>query len=862
MTMLRIRHLLLFGLLAIGANLSDEFAIGGQVDPIFRQSTTLSSPAEFDLVRRSIRISSIQGSNDQHYSHTTDWPDQFIRDEWANDGHITSISQADGHWTVFMSKHTGINRQAWATRSDFQTAFHYAQTAWDRPVTEITYRDGTWAVAASDIAGLTDQVFVVQASFPDDFINSKQSEGYYISDIAYGSREWAIVLSKIASFGDQVYHRSGTFPADFVKSNWRNGYYITEVGFGESQWIVVMTKLGSGEQTWLLGHNWQEVSFHAEFPVEEIETAWNHGLQVLDLINDSDNYILVTTTDLSGVIGAPPPTGGVLDTTIIASSSGSVTFSADIFAVGSDLQSLSLDRDDLSICPAETRFLFEQSSAPSYYQQTNKGPYSATFLFDQSGSITDTDPADIRIDAAKMFLNSMSTGDEVGLLSFSGSSTNRHTDVHNRNFTTDSTGFDPAFDYLARSEGGGTPLYDAVINAVAYTADGASNQNRAVIVFTDGRDTTSTSTIYDAIDYANSRHTPLHTIALSDGVNIEVLSNMARQTGGSFAKASDVRQLISHFGVLGRYLSGTGTFNRTEWRITPHEGGTFSFDEGDILTSCIAIAVSGGRSIEVPFSVEFDGGRPGLVSELADWLTQVSVDGRSGTWNTGRVPAVSGGPQIDVTANTTVVNGGTSDVVVQTSGSLQSLIIAEADSTRGYYEVPVMASTVTLQLELAQDISVPSLNLTFAGRGESNSVGPYTTYEFDVVTVGTGDVQVTLSWNVDSDVDLHVVDPNGEEIYYGNRSSVSGGELDLDSNAGCSIDGVRNENITWPTGAAPEGTYTVRVDYWSSCGVESTNYTVRVNNGGESRVFSGTFTGLGNFGGAGDGREVASFERR
>ena len=131
--------------------------------------------------------------------------------------------------------------------------------------------------------------------------------------------------------------------------------------------------------------------------------------------------------------------------------------------------------------------MFEQTTDPAYYQQANKGPYSVTFLFDQSGSITDTDPSDVRIDAAKIFMGSMSSSDEVGLLSFSGSQTYSHEDVHGRRFTRDPAGFDPAFGYLANSEGGGTPLYDAVISAVDYTLGGAVNRNRAVLVFTDGR---------------------------------------------------------------------------------------------------------------------------------------------------------------------------------------------------------------------------------------------------------------------------------------------------------------------------------------------------------------------------------------
>ena len=56
-----------------------------------------------------------------------------------------------------------------------------------------------------------------------------------------------------------------------------------------------------------------------------------------------------------------------------------------------------------------------------------------------------------------------------------------------------------------------------------------------------------------------------------------------------------------------------------------------------------------------------------------------------------------------------------------------------------------------------------------------------------VTTVGTGDVQVSVSWDVSNDIDLHVVDPNGFEIYWDDDTSPEGGTLDLDSNAGCAV---------------------------------------------------------------------------
>jgi hypothetical protein len=128
-----------------------------------------------------------------------------------------------------------------------------------------------------------------------------------------------------------------------------------------------------------------------------------------------------------------------------------------------------------------------------------------------------------------------------------------------------------------------------------------------------------------------------------------------------------------------------------------------------------------------------------------------------------------------------------------------------------------------------------------------------------VFAVGvSGDVQVSVSWDAPSDVDLHVVEPSGEELWYGNSGSATGGQLDVDSNRACEIDGKQIENIRWP-GRAPAGTYTVRVDYWNSCGVGRTNYLVTVRNGTSTQTFTGFFTGPGDQGEAGSGITIGTF---
>ncbi|MFO7281814.1 MAG: DUF6777-containing protein, partial [Thermoanaerobacterales bacterium] len=111
--------------------------------------------------------------------------------------------------------------------------------------------------------------------------------------------------------------------------------------------------------------------------------------------------------------------------------------------------------------------------------------------------------------------------------------------------------------------------------------------------------------------------------------------------------------------------------------------------------------------------------------------------------------------------------------------------------------------------------------------------------------LGTGDVQITLEWSSTADLDLHVHEPSGHEIYFGDRGpSPSGGELDVDSNVNCMDDGVDGgvENVYWPSGEAPSGTYTVEVHGWAvgrgDCG--SGEYTLTITVDGETEVHTGS----------------------
>lgn len=252
----------------------------------------------------------------------------------------------------------------------------------------------------------------------------------------------------------------------------------------------------------------------------------------------------------------------------------------------------------------------------------------------------------------------------------------------------------------------------------------------------------------------------------------------------------------------------------------------------------------------------------GIVTRIIGVQTST---GTVGTVHSGAVPAAqTSGPAASVASNISVINGGTSQVGVNSSASMTKVLVA-VQGVDGYWEVtlPTASTSVQLLLTLAQSITGSSLPLTFAAANASGQYGASTTRNATLTQVGTGDVQVSVSWDTPTDVDLHVVGPDNVEIYYANTSSAAGGTLDLDSNASCSIDNVNNENITWPTGNAPAGTYTVRVDLWSACSSTGANYVVTVKVAGRAaQVFTGSFTASqADQGGAGDGRLITTFTK-
>jgi hypothetical protein len=171
------------------------------------------------------------------------------------------------------------------------------------------------------------------------------------------------------------------------------------------------------------------------------------------------------------------------------------------------------------------------------------------------------------------------------------------------------------------------------------------------------------------------------------------------------------------------------------------------------------------------------------------------------------------------------------------------------DGEDGYYAdlVTLGPQPLGLDLVLSADAGAGEHTLLAAlddGTGDAGSPepGPFFSWPVAIAGFGATDVLVSLSWATDADVDLHVLDPAGDEVSWETPVVASGGEIDNDGASDCGGDDIRTEDVYWPEDTAPSGTYSVFVDYYDACGAELTDYQVTVSvDGGDTASFAGSF---------------------
>lgn len=101
-----------------------------------------------------------------------------------------------------------------------------------------------------------------------------------------------------------------------------------------------------------------------------------------------------------------------------------------------------------------------------------------------------------------------------------------------------------------------------------------------------------------------------------------------------------------------------------------------------------------------------------------------------------------------------------------------------------------------------------------------------------------GFLRCSLAWSNFDDLDIHVVEPTGSEIYYGDRKGQSGGTLDVDMNAGGRNSRTPVENIIWKNRSRmQEGLYEVYVHNYAKREAADVGFVLEVEVDGDVHTF-------------------------
>jgi len=181
-------------------------------------------------------------------------------------------------------------------------------------------------------------------------------------------------------------------------------------------------------------------------------------------------------------------------------------------------------------------------------------PIYIALLLDSSGSMRGNPLVEAK-EAAVDFINSLKDIDEVKVFVF-----NDRTE-YIQDFTNDKDTLINAINGI-EVEGSNTVLYDAVYDAAVDLKEKPIG-NRAIVLLTDGKDDSATSTIEDAIAQAKENKIPIYSIGFGknfdkDSANYDeeayqALFRLSKQTGGNFFIAGE-ENLSSNFSMISDIL--------------------------------------------------------------------------------------------------------------------------------------------------------------------------------------------------------------------------------------------------------------------------------------------------------------------
>ena len=201
-------------------------------------------------------------------------------------------------------------------------------------------------------------------------------------------------------------------------------------------------------------------------------------------------------------------------------------------------------------------------------------------LIDSSGSMSQNDPGDLRIAAARLFAERKAADLGVAVLDF---------DSRAKVLADGLSGGTASVDELNRAAShidhkGGTDLGLALRKAADLLGGPTARLGvRSAVLLTDGK-----GEYDDEAAIFAARGWPVYTVGLTGAVDEALLSAIARQTGGEYFKAQGAADLQGLLGLVGSRYGNEGTLLLASDRVAPGEERRYAFDLDDAVSEILA----------------------------------------------------------------------------------------------------------------------------------------------------------------------------------------------------------------------------------------------------------------------------------
>jgi VWFA-related protein len=259
-------------------------------------------------------------------------------------------------------------------------------------------------------------------------------------------------------------------------------------------------------------------------------------------------------------------------------------------------------------------------------REDRREPLAIAYLLDHSSSMGELRTRRLR-DAIQRTMRLIRRGDRVAILSFS-----KTTNVEIA-LTGDSATFRQKFrpDDLS-TYGGGTALYDGALTAIRQLEAAPASHRRSLIIFSDGGDNDSDSSLAAVHRAAQAERVSVYTIAYGQAEE-EPLRDLATYTGGRMYRIYSTKEFPFVFADIYRRMNN---YYRITYRA-PECGGihtaTATLSVPELARRDMAASGIYDRSIFTPFTevgdiafanIEFDYDKATIRPESMTWINQVA----------------------------------------------------------------------------------------------------------------------------------------------------------------------------------------------------------------------------------------------